>query len=156
MAPRQIRRLLQSVTAWRCAPMDLSHLPLIGLATKRMAWLARRQEVLAQNVANADTPRYVPTDLKPQDFRTLLHPTAPHVSLVRTDEGENLNGTIPVRRFRDGKEKEPYEEKPSGNAVSLEEQLLKVSQTQTDYNLVSTIYKKQLDLLKMAIGRGAG
>jgi flagellar basal-body rod protein FlgB len=136
--------------------MDLSHLPLIGLATKRMAWLARRQEVLAQNVANADTPRYVPNDLKPQDFRSMLHPTVPRVTLAATDEGSNLTGTVPVRKFRDAKEKNPYEEEPSGNAVVMEEQLLKVSQTQTDYSLVSTIYKKQLDLLKMAIGRGVG
>ncbi len=136
--------------------MDLTNLPLIGLAAKRMAWLTRRQEVLAQNVANADTPAYQPKDLKPQDFRALLHPTVPHVALAATDEGAALNGTIPVRRFRDAKERDPYEEKPTGNTVSLEEQLLKVSDTQTDYNLASTIYKKQLDLLKMAIGRSSG
>ncbi len=136
--------------------MDLTKLPLIGLATKRMAWLTRRQEVLAQNVANADTPGYQPTDLKPQDFRALLHPSVPRVALARPAEGAALNGTIPLRRFRDAKERDPYEEKPTGNAVSLEEQLLKVSETQTDYGLASTIYKKQLDLLKMAIGRNSG
>ena len=37
------------------------------LAT-RMAWLGRRQQVLAQNIANADTPNYKPMDLKPLDF----------------------------------------------------------------------------------------
>ncbi len=136
--------------------MDLSNLPIIGLATKRMAWLARRQEVLAQNVANADTPGYMPTDLKPQDFRSMLHPTVQHVELAPPQEGDGLAGTIPIRRFRDTREKNPYEEKPTGNAVSLEEQLLKVSDTQTNYNLVSTIYKKQIDLLKMAIGRSSG
>lgn len=136
--------------------MDLSNLPLIGLAAKRMAWLSRRQEVLSQNVANADTPGYKPVDLKPQDFRAMLHPSVTRVTLAAPEEGDGLAGTIPVRRFRDAKEKNPYEEKPTGNAVSLEEQLLKVSQTQTDYSLVSTIYKKQIDLLKMAIGRNSG
>lgn len=148
----QIRRKRRRVKQQRFESMDLSKLPLIGLATKRMAWLARRQEVLSQNVANADTPGYVPTDLVPQDFRSMLHPTVPRVTLASTDEGTALGGTIPVHQFRDKQERNPYEEKPSGNKVSLEEQLFKVSQTQTDYNLASTIYKKQIDLLKMAIG----
>jgi flagellar basal-body rod protein FlgB len=136
--------------------MDLTHLPLIGLATKRMSWLARRQEVLAQNVANADTPGYVPTDLKAQRFRRMLTPEAPHVTMVRASEGESLAGTVPLKKFRDAKERDPYEEAPSGNAVVLEEQLVKVNQTQTDYSLASTIYRKQIALLKMAIGRSSG
>ena len=136
--------------------MNLPQIPLLDMLRQRMSWLNARQSVLSENVANADTPAYQPKDLKPQDFRALLHPTVPHVALAATDEGAALNGTIPVRRFRDAKERDPYEEKPTGNAVSLEEQLLKVSDTQTDYNLASTIYKKQLDLLKMAIGRSSG
>ena len=52
--------------------MDLNKLPLFAMATKRMGWLAKRQEVLSQNVANADTPNFVPHDLKAQDFRAMV------------------------------------------------------------------------------------
>ena len=37
---------------------------------ERMTWLNQRQDTLSQNVANADTPRYVARDLKPLDFET--------------------------------------------------------------------------------------
>ena len=37
---------------------------------ERMSWLNARQDVLSQNVANADTPGYTARDLKPLDFET--------------------------------------------------------------------------------------
>src|SRR3546814_12455631 len=45
---------------------------LFNLLGKRMEWLGQRQKVLAQNIANADTPDYVPHDLKPQEFRRMV------------------------------------------------------------------------------------
>ena len=38
----------------------------------KMSWLEARQDVLSQNVANADTPGYAARDLKPMDFASLL------------------------------------------------------------------------------------
>ncbi len=34
--------------------MDLSNLKLFQMATKRMDWLSKRQQVLSQNIANSD------------------------------------------------------------------------------------------------------
>jgi len=45
---------------------------LFHLLGQRMDWLGQRQKVLAQNIANADTPDYVPHDLKPQEFRRMV------------------------------------------------------------------------------------
>ena len=45
--------------------MDLPDVPLMSMLRTRMSWLHQRQDVLAQNVANADTPKYVAHDLKP-------------------------------------------------------------------------------------------
>ena len=45
----------------RTAPraiMDLNSIPLMSMLAKRMAWLNQRQSVLAQNVANVNTPNY--------------------------------------------------------------------------------------------------
>jgi flagellar basal-body rod protein FlgB len=134
--------------------MDLSKLPLFAMASKRMAWLARRQEVLSQNVANADTPSFVPHDLKAQDFRAMLKATQPatHVAMARTDSGH-----IPARqdaaKFRDQKSKETFEEAPSGNSVVLEEQLMKVSETQTDFRMATSLYHKHIGMIKDALGR---
>ena len=51
--------------------MDLTQIPLFEMLTRRMSWLNERQKVLAQNIANADTPHYVPRDLEPLDFESL-------------------------------------------------------------------------------------
>ena len=47
--------------------------PLLSMLRTRMTWLHQRQDVLSQNVANADTPGYVARDLKPLDFKDMLH-----------------------------------------------------------------------------------
>ena len=38
--------------------MDFGKLPIFDVLARRMGWLGQRQEVLAQNIANADTPGY--------------------------------------------------------------------------------------------------
>ena len=137
--------------------MDLSKLPLFAMASKRMAWLAKRQEVLSQNVANADSPSYVPHDLKAQDFRAMVKKTqtAIPVSMARTDAGHLAPRHEPAK-FGDGKSKETYEIAPSGNAVVLEEQLMKVSETQTDFRMATSLYHKHIGMIKEALGRRGG
>ncbi|RYG11762.1 MAG: flagellar biosynthesis protein FlgB, partial [Caulobacteraceae bacterium] len=43
--------------------MGFTDLPLLGQIKGRLSWLDERQRVIAQNVANADTPGYVGRDL---------------------------------------------------------------------------------------------
>ena len=45
--------------------MDLGDIPLFAMLRGRLGYLSQRQQVIAQNVANADTPGFTPTDLKP-------------------------------------------------------------------------------------------
>src|SRR6476660_9568359 len=42
----------------------MSGLPLIEQLKGRMHWLQSRQKVLAENVSNADTPKFKPRDLR--------------------------------------------------------------------------------------------
>ena len=133
--------------------MDLNSIGVFKLMTKKMDWLTQRQEVLAQNVANVDTPKFKPDDLTPFTFRSALEGsgrlepavTSPsHQRLARANDGPGA-----VR-----KDKKPYETKPDGNAVVVEEQMLKLSQTNQDFSMVTNLYKKNVALFKMAIGRG--
>ena len=48
--------------------MPISDMPIFSMLRTRMQWHQERQRVLAENVANADTPRFRPHDLKPLDF----------------------------------------------------------------------------------------
>ena len=48
--------------------MPVSDIPLFSMLRTRMQWHQERQKVLAENVANADTPNFRTRDLKPLDF----------------------------------------------------------------------------------------
>ena len=71
--------------------MDLSQVPLFAALSKRMAWLTERQSVLAQNVANGDTPGYVAQDLPAPDFSKYLANAPSSVALVATVYRANLS-----------------------------------------------------------------
>ena len=126
---------------------------------RRMAWLGRRQSVLSQNIANADTPGYRPQDLKPQDVKSgpfarlvagKLAPARPAVTHAAHMSGPGGG----ARRFETAADRDTYEVKPSGNAVVLEEQLVKVADTQMNYEVMSNLYRKHLRLFQIAIGGG--
>jgi flagellar basal-body rod protein FlgB len=133
--------------------MDLTKLPLFTLMARRMDWLTQRQTVLAQNIANADSPDYHSRDLTPESFRRMLEPAAPHVQLVADSPGHIQPPKPGPASFRDAKSKQVYETALDGNSVSLEEQMMKVSETQGAYRLVTNLFEKQVSMLKQAIGR---
>jgi flagellar basal-body rod protein FlgB len=124
---------------------------LFSLLGKRMDWLGQRQKVLAQNIANADTPEFVPHDLKPQEFRRMVERSfIPTLKPAATRTGHIQSSSLRADD-RSIEQKERYETAPSGNAVVLEEQLIKVAQTQNDYNAITNLYKKQVAMMKMAL-----
>jgi flagellar basal-body rod protein FlgB len=132
--------------------MDFTKLPLFQRLSDRMGWLSARQDVLSQNVANADTPAYTPRDLKTQDFGDHLQKLMP-VSPELTNPA-HLMGTITAKdKGPDSeKSKNAYESAPAGNSVILEEQMMKVQQTQMNYQLITDLYRKHVDIMKRAIG----
>jgi flagellar basal-body rod protein FlgB len=135
--------------------MDLSKLPLFRAMAQRMTWLGERQQVLAQNVANVDTPGYTPQDLKKPDFRALVATaSSSQVPLARTQK-LHLAGTAPTTSFK-AEAQRNGERSPSGNAVSLESEMMKVSETATDFALTSNLYRRQVAILKAALGRPTG
>lgn len=133
--------------------MDLNKIPLFEAITKRMSWLGERQTVLAQNVANADTPGYTAQDVKPPSFAELLGQSAQRLPMLVSDPGH----IVPVH---DGGafELEPQktgERAPNGNSVALEDQMMKISDTANDYALTTSLYRDQLNMLKTALGKGS-
>jgi flagellar basal-body rod protein FlgB len=134
--------------------MDLFQLKLFQRMSERMGWLGARQEVLAQNIANADTPDFVPHDMKALKFEDHLNQIAP-IGQVRTNS-MHMGGVSPQgASIDDQKTKKQYESAPVGNAVVLEEQMVKLADAQSNYQLMTNLYRKHVDLFKMALGRGS-
>ncbi len=126
--------------------MDPSRTTPIALAERRMAWLEARQRVLAQNIANADTPGYRPRDLQP--FAELLA-RAGGVGLARTD----ARHLAPTREVEAKPDRLAVERTPNGNAVSLDQQALKVADTDTAHALAAGLHRRYLSLFRTALGR---
>lgn len=136
--------------------MAFADLNLISMLKTKMNWHQGRQQVLAENVANADTPGYRAKDLMPLSFEGHLKgPTVDTVSASRTDAAHfAARLSSPDSGFKSD-EVEGWEMTPEGNAVVLEEQMLKVAENQFDYQLASTLYQRSLGLLRLAVGRNA-
>ncbi len=124
---------------------------IFSVLKSRMHWHQTRQKVLAENVANADTPKFRPRDLK--DFALTVPQLTGTMAPVRTNV-MHLNGAGDGRTF-DSKRVKDFETRPSGNAVSLEDEMLKVADNQSQYQLAATLYSKSLGYLKTALGRRA-
>ncbi len=127
--------------------MDLNGLALFQQMEQKMHWLSARQTVLSENIANADTPYYQARDLKP--FAAEMANAMP---VVRTNVSHISGGnasTVPVV----ARDRNFIEISPDGNQVSLEDQLTKVADTGMEYQMLTNLYRKQLSMIKTALGR---
>lgn len=135
--------------------MDLHGIPLFSLISGRMSWLSARQSVLAENVANADTPNYVARDVRPVDFQELLASEQSTNGLATTNARH-----IDIRGVRGG----PFEQMdafgeggtPTGNIVSLEQEMIKLSDTQLQYQTAANLYQKAVNMFRTALGGRSG
>src|ERR1700753_13285 len=106
--------------------MNLPDMPLFSMLRERMAWLHQRQDVLSENVANADTPGFVARDLKPLDFENALKQSGSAASLVTTNTRHIAITPSHATKF-DDQEAPDQESSPNGNSVALEAEMVKVS-----------------------------
>ena len=134
--------------------MDLSKFSVFRMMSGKMRWLSSRQGVLSQNIANADTPKFKPKDLKEVDFGKVDTASPFQVELTRT-HASHIARSGEKTDFRSARERDPYESLPTGNAVVLEEQLIKVAQTRHDYELMTRLYRKHLQMFRIALGRNS-
>jgi flagellar basal-body rod protein FlgB len=132
--------------------MAISDIPILSMLRTRMQWHQERQRVLAENVANVDTPNFHPIDLAPPSFEGTAPTALASLALDRTNPN-HLGGVVGSGSAFEADRKGNYEVRPAGNAVSLEDQMLKVAANQMDYQTVTALYGRSLALIKMAIGR---
>lgn len=130
--------------------MPISTIPILSMLRTRMHWHQERQRLLAENVANADTPDFRPRDLAPLDFSRALAGVGRALALART-EGAHLAGSPASARF--AADRGGYETRPAGNAVTLEDEMLKVAANQMDHQAAASLYSRSLGLFRMALKR---
>jgi flagellar basal-body rod protein FlgB len=135
--------------------MAITDIPILSMLRTRLSWAQERQRVLAENVANSDTPNYRARDLAQPKFEepTAVSPrTVSSVSLSRTENGHVGGLGLSSTQFRT-ESRANYEVRPTGNAVNIEEEMMKVAANQMDYQAATAIYTRSLGLIKTALGK---
>jgi len=140
--------------------MNLADIPLFAMLRGRLGYLSERQKVIAQNVANTDTARYTPEDLKPFSFDA-------RVQMARAGQAGAVGGVTPMAATQAGHmapkspprslgsqwktTKTPDSETTlNGNSVVLEEEMIKMSDARLQYDAAISFYQKSLNLIRMA------
>ena len=131
--------------------MSTTDLPILNALRTRMQWQQERQRVLAENVANSDTPNFKPRDLVEPKFDPSGAAANVPLAMVRTSAAHMAPPGAP-ENFEEST-KGGFETRPAGNSVNLEDEMLKLSQNQMDYEAVTGLYSRSLHLLKTAIGK---
>jgi flagellar basal-body rod protein FlgB len=134
--------------------MDYSGIKLMQMMEAKMAYLSEKQDVLAQNIANADTPGFKPKQMRNLDFDRLALAEARKLHLKTSSAGTSLAGTRSTQEFRQDKQRKTYETTPVENSISLEEQMAMVAQNNLDYMTVTNLYTKTSGMFKIALGQG--
>jgi flagellar basal-body rod protein FlgB len=135
--------------------MAITDIPILSMLRTRLQWAQERQRVLAENVANADTPRYQARDLAPLKFEApgeAAPGAVSTVALAATEPGHMMGFGASRSSFR-SERKASYEVRPTGNAVNIEDEMMKVAANQMDYQAATAVYTRSLNLIKTALGK---
>ena len=142
--------------------MTLDDIPVFAALKSRMNYLADRQQVIAQNVANSDTPGFTPMDLKPFQLPKAAGGGASPLAMspVSTTLTSPMHLTPPSPAGATGADPQAKpiaapdsETTLNGNSVVLEEEMVKMSQARTDYDAAVAFYEQTLSLIQTAAKR---
>jgi len=125
------------------------NLDILNLARATAIDASKRQNVVASNIANADTPGYRARILQP--FSTTFQNSSDAMAMRQTRPGHlaasndsPLSGQLEFSKA---------EASPNGNTVSLETEMTKAAEIKQQYEMALTIYKKSMDILRTSLGR---
>lgn len=135
--------------------MAITDLPMLSALRTKMQWHQERQRVLAENISHSDTPNFKPRDLVEPRFDAsgtgAVTGTMPSLAMARTS-ASHMQATGVSETFAQSN-RGGYQTRPAGNAVNLEDEMLKVSANQMDYAAATSLYSRSLGLIKTAIGK---
>jgi flagellar basal-body rod protein FlgB len=123
---------------------------IFDVAEQRLTWASERQAVLARNIANVSTPGFQAEDMP--DFQQVMSGSL-GVQPVRTDPG-HMAGTIDPGMAARPK-REIAARTPDKNNVRLEQQLMKVADTETLHSTVTAIFKSYMSMFNIALGKAS-
>jgi len=130
-------------------------LPFFAMAHRTMHWLTQREKVIAENIANANTPHYQAQDVKPLDFKNVLDAQIQPVRAVVTNP-MHISPVVDTSQFDVVTDRRPEESKLDGNTVLLEEQTKIIGDIKDMHGLTTSLLQANMAMFKTAIDSGNG
>jgi flagellar basal-body rod protein FlgB len=129
---------------------SFTQIPLLNLLEGKMRYLGARQKVIAENVANADTPGFTPKDMKPFDQVLAAQKTQTSGAMASTDPNHLQAGHSVAKGLPQPIDSPDSETRMDGNSVVLEEEMMKMTEARTDYDTAVTLYMQSLNMIRTA------
>jgi flagellar basal-body rod protein FlgB len=128
--------------------VGLDDIPLFNMLKSKMSYVNARQQAIAQNVANADTPGFTPQDLKPFSFTAMAD--AATVQMTVNQPGQiGTAGAIKTAALKPV-DMPDTEARIDGNQVVLEDQMNKLIQARIDYETAVDFYQQSMSMITTA------
>ena len=124
----------------------MNDLAILRMADAMARHSATRHSLVAENVANADTPGYRARDLP--DFAEAMRDGP----ALRATRDTHLNARA-TRTLEARESAAPGAQGPNGNDVSLSDQLARAAEALGAHDRATTIYAKTVDILRLGVGR---
>ncbi|KQS91239.1 MULTISPECIES: flagellar basal body rod protein FlgB [unclassified Rhizobium] len=119
---------------------------LFDLASRQAQWLAVRQNVVAGNIANANTPHYAAKDVKP--FQSVMQETG--FQMAATNPAHFTQSPMAAQVTETSMIDDAQVEQ-SGNSVQLESELMKTGEIKRDYELNTGLVKAFHRMMLMTV-----
>ena len=135
--------------------MAFLNMPVFSALADKMRWHQTRQGLLAENVANAETPGFRGRDLAQYNFAernsafSVASVTTTATQPTHFSVGSSADSSFGAQRMAN------FEITPEGNGVTLEDEMMKVTTNMMDYQAATGLYTKSISILKTALGRQA-
>mgnify|MGYP001809727416 CR=1 FL=1 len=136
--------------------MNIGDIPLFSMLRSRLGYLSDRQNVIAENIANANTPGFVARDVAPFTFESQLRGQAGRglgmMQPAQTQAGHMAAAPRKTSSQAHAKSRKTGDSEVTlnGNAVVLEDQMIKMTETRMQYDAAIGFYQKSMALLRMA------
>jgi flagellar basal-body rod protein FlgB len=135
--------------------MAVDDIPLISMLKSRFTYLNQQQRGIAVNVANSDTPGFVPKDLKTFSYsapgKTITPGGGLALAPVRTNAAHLPGRAAATGQTWASQTSPDSEARLDGNQVVLEEQMMKMSKARGDYDAAITFYQKSMSMIQLAL-----
>jgi len=124
-------------------------LNVFNIAYSMATHAGKRQALVSENIANADTPGYHAKDIKP--FKEVFAASEAQGDMIAS-RGSHING-VNGSGFDWAVTTDESSVDPNNNSVSLEEQILNGIEAKRQHDRALAIYRSSMNILRASLGR---